>query len=742
MVARLKKGIGYLGITWRIRAMINRRWVLAASLLLLAAVLPALGQAPRPGSAELPITRVVLFSSGVGYYQREGQVDGSARIDLQFHTHDINDLLKSLVLQDTGGGQISAVSYDSRDPVDKTLKSFAIDLTSNPSLGQLLGQVRGERVELVSYGEQGKEGQPTTVTGVIVGVQKQKKPVGKEQVVESEQLNLLTAEGIQGVALGQVQRVRFLKPELEQEFRKALEVLATAHDKQKKTVSLNFLGNNKRAVRVGYVTESPIWKTSYRLSLEKEGKESKAFLQGWAIVENTTDDDWNQVSLGLISGRPISFQMDLYEPLYVPRPMVEPELFASLRPQTYGGDLAARETRSAGRRKSVNGLAEEGAPERAMPPAAPGVGGGAALGAKVPMRLAPSDQKARELRLGLNAADKNKDINFKQGVASAAVATELGEYFQYQLEQPVSLARQKSALIPIVNGPVEASRVSIYNDAVHAKYPLLGLRFKNTTGLHLMQGPLTIFEGSSYAGDARVGDLQPNETRLVSYAVDLGTEVAPEFKNPNETLVAVKVFKGILQTTHKQRQTKVYTVKNRSEHARLVIIEHPYRSDWKLVTPEKAAEQTRDVYRFEIQAEPDKTIKHEVVEEHTRLNQVALSNSPDETVRFFLRATVTSPKVKAALEEALTRKAKWAETQQEIQTEEKALQVIEKDQTRMRANMERVPQTSEAYKRYLKKFDDQETEIEKRRDRITKLQDNAEKERKSFESFILTLNVE
>ena len=131
-----------------------------------------------------------------------------------------------------------------------------------------------------------------------------------------------------------------------------------------------------------------------------------------------------------------------------------------------------------------------------------------------------------------------------------------------------------------------------------------------------------------------------------------------------------------------------------------------------------------------------------MVEEHTRLNQVALSNSPDETVRFFLRATVTSPKVKAALEEALTRKAKWAETQQEIQTEEKALQVIEKDQTRMRANMERVPQTSEAYKRYLKKFDDQETEIEKRRDRITKLQDNAEKERKSFESFILTLNVE
>src|SRR5207249_3284286 len=130
------------------------------------------------------------------------------------------------------------------------------------------------------------------------------------------------------------------KPEVEQEFRKALEVLATAHDKKKKTVSLNFLGNGKRAVKVGYVTESPIWKTSYRLSLEKE---NKAFLQGWAIVENTTDEDWNQVSLGLISGRPISFQMDLYEPLYVPRPRIEPELFASLRPPSYGGNMDDRD---------------------------------------------------------------------------------------------------------------------------------------------------------------------------------------------------------------------------------------------------------------------------------------------------------------------------------------------------------------------------------------------------------------
>src|SRR5262249_303062 len=245
--------------------------------------------------------------------------------------------LKSLVLQDTAGGRISTVNYDNRDPIDKTLKSFAIDLTSNPTMGQLLSQVRGERVDVTTPGE------PGTIKGIIVGVEKQKKPAGKDQVVEVEQLNILTQEGLRGVDLGHVQRVQFSRPELEQEFRKALEVLALGHDKLKKTVSLNFLGNGKRGVRVGYITESPIWKTSYALSIGKDGKADKAYLQGWAIGENTTDEDWSNVQMGLVSGRPISFRMDLYEPLYVPRPLVEPELFASLRPQTYSGELAQME---------------------------------------------------------------------------------------------------------------------------------------------------------------------------------------------------------------------------------------------------------------------------------------------------------------------------------------------------------------------------------------------------------------
>jgi hypothetical protein len=646
--------------------------------------------------------------------------------------NDINDLLKSLILEDQGGGQISTIIYDNRNPLEMTLKSFALDLTRNPSLGDLLNQARGEKVEIVTTADlKGAVGQSETITGQIIGVEKQRQPHGKDQIVDVAQLNLLTAEGLRGVPLGQVQRVRFLKAALDQEFRKALEVLATGHDKQKKTVSLNFAGEGKRGVRVGYVTESPIWKTSYRLSLDKE----KVFLQGWAIVENTTDEDWNNVRLGLVSGRPISFQMDLYQPLFVNRPMVEPELFASLRPQTYGGDMtASRETLQEEFRKRLKDQ-EGDSPGRAdKKPADRPMGG---VGGKGKGNI----NGVRQELFGLNPAAADGQLNFRHGVATVAMTTELGEYFQYVIEQPVSLPRQKSALLPIINQDVGGTKVSIYNENVHTKFPLLGLRFHNDTPLHLMQGPITVFENSTYAGDARIGDLQPNETRLLSYAIDLGTEVEPQ-RQQHETLQALKVVKGILYATFQLRESKSYTIKNRTPNPRTILVEHPYRSNFRLVSPSKAAERSRDVYRFEVAAEPNKPVKLEVVEELPRVQTLALNNSDDETVRVFIRSTVSSPRIKKALEEALAMKAKVNDLRREVQKEEQALKVIEQDQARMRANMERVPATSEAYKRYLKKFDEQETEIEKRRAQIVKLQEAAEGHRKTYEDFLANLNIE
>jgi hypothetical protein len=690
----------------------------------------------RPALAHLPIAQVILYSSGVGYFQREGTVEGDARVDLTFRVEDINDLLKSMVLQDLGGGHVSLVSYDSRDPVERSLKSFALDLTANPSLAQLLNQARGERVEVTM--QQTVAGQPGTLVGTVVGVEMQKLPAGQNAVVDAAFLNLLAAEGLRSCKLADVQRVRFLNPVVDQELKRALDVLALAHDAQKKAVSITFTGEGKRPVRVGYVTEAPLWKTSYRLVLDKE---QKPFLQGWAVVENTSDEDWTEVRMALVSGRPISFRMDLYQPLYVPRPLVEPELFASLRPVAYGGAMDDLD-------KAAGKQVQEAAP--------PGPGslrrgqGGAAPGKEESEFHQGRQREVLKLSKGREDAAYADEMNrrlserldLRAGISPTAAGAELGDYFQYVIRHPVTLARQKSALLPIAHTTVDGPRVSIYNEQVQPKHPLLGLKFKNTSGLHLMQGPITVFDGASYAGDARILDLQPQEERLLSYAIDLGTEVAPISKRDPDRLIQVKINRGVLYRTDKVRELKTYTIKNRSEQDRTLILEHPFRPDFKLIVPEKYAERTRDVYRFELTVPAGQEAKHEVVEERDVVSTVALSTADDQVIRVVVQSPVTSPQVQAALRQAQERRNRLAETQRDLAQAQRLVKEIAEDQARVRANLAAVPPTSKVYKTYLEKFEQQEAEVERLRGEIKRLQELEHQQRKEYDTFLANLTVE
>src|SRR5262245_46844699 len=447
-------------------------------------------------AVSLPISQVIMFNSGVGHFTRAGEVDGDVRVDLTFPEQDINDLIKSMTLRDLSpNGRVAAVTYDSHDPIDRTLASFAINLNNSPSFAQILTQARGEQVEVTLVNT---ANQPGNLTGKIIGVEQQLVPSKDGPPLAVGVLNLWCAEGVRAVKLGELQRLRFANPVIENEVRRALETLALSHDSQKKAVSLHFAGEGKRKVEVGYVIENPIWKTSYRLVLDD--KNAKPYLQGWAVVENPTDEDWAQVTMALVSGRPISFRMDLYNPLYVGRPTVEPELFASLRPPTYSGAMnraidGAAYTPPGMAGRSGGGYGGQGL---GMPGGPGGPPGGGAMPAPKSAdrdgRLRGLEAKTEAERLYAGAvADKLKSrMDLGASVASVATASSLGDYFQYIIDRPVDLARQKSALLPIVNKDVEGKRVSIYNQGVQAKHPLLGLKFKNTTGMPLTQGPITV----------------------------------------------------------------------------------------------------------------------------------------------------------------------------------------------------------------------------------------------------------
>jgi hypothetical protein len=701
-------------------------------------------------ATSLPVTRVVLFSSGVGYFSRSGEVEGDARVDLRFPETDVNDLIKSLTLQDLGGGRVAAVSYDSREPLARTLASFAVNLDGNPSLAAILDQTRGQPVEVTVVPTAGN--QPGRLQGKVVGIEHQKVSTGKD-TVDAAVLNLWCADGVRSVKLSEVQALRFADPALESEVRRALDELARSKDSAKKAVSLHFAGAGKREVRVGYVVEAPVWKTSYRLVLDPAG--GKPYLQGWAVVENPTDEDWAGVRMALVSGRPISFRMDLYNPLYVPRPVVEPERFASLRPPTYdGGFRGDRSGLALGNAMPPGEVAAAARgvalPKMAGAPPAPGRAGGFGAGGLAAadgrrMQLAEAGDKATEQLRKQHAAALGAELagrmDLGQGVGSAATGSQLGDSFQYVIDHPVTLGRQKSALLPIVGKDVEAARVSIYNPLVQPKHPLLGLRLKNTTGLSLAQGPVTVFEGSTYAGDTRILDVTPNDDRLVSYAIDLGTEVITQNGPGTSRLTSVKAVKGIVTTMTKVREEKVYKVSNKGQQDRTLLIEHPNRTNqqFKVVDTDKPTEETAAFYRFTVPVKAGEEKTFTVKEERDVRADVALSNSPDDQVRYFMSLNEATPALKAKLAEALKLKGVWDGHRRELAQVVADLQRLNADQDRIRKNLRETPAQAPVYKTYLDKLSDQEKEIDGLTAKQKTLMAEEFAAKKVFENYLSTL---
>ncbi len=692
-----------------------RSGIVALSIVAIAA--PSGWAQEKPAADAVPLGKVVMFTSGVGYFERQGEVDGDAQVELKFNVEDINDLLKSMVLEDRGGGKISTVTYGSRDPITKTLKTFPIDLTDNPTLADILNQVRGERVQVDAV---------DSVSGTLLGVEKRRKEVGDDKVVEVEFLNLLTDDGLRSVPMDSISRIKLLNPRLDKDFHQALAVLATGHNNDKKSVTLDFLGTGKRPVRVGYIQQTPVWKTSYRLVLDDQGT---PFLQGWAIVENTTEEDWNNVQLTLVSGRPISYRMDLYEPLYVERPLEQLQLYASLRPQVYGQDLDQPDARN---RERLEDLSRRGTPKAAMGRVASGEAAYAPAPTAAPQADAVLDTLGTvEVALGAHL----------ESSVSGAQAGDVGELFQYVIDMPVTLARQKSAMLPIVNESVKGEKLSIYNQSVQAKHPLNGLRLVNSTDLNLMQGPITVFDGATYAGDAKIEDLAPGAERLLSYALDLKTEVAPQSKGHPEQLTSVKIVKGTLQITRKFVRQTDYTIKNSDSKAKTVLIEQPLEANWKLVTPAEPTEKTRDKYRFAVSVEPGTPATLEVTEEQIAQQSLALTNVDDGLIAYFTSQKVVSPEVKAALQEVVKRKHALQQVVNEQQQLTQQIVEITQEQQRIRENMGQLDRNSDLYRRYVQKFGDQETTVEKLRGEIEKQKAEATRQRAALDEYLLNLTI-
>jgi len=680
-----------------------------ALLIVAALTAPLLAQEDKP-QTDLPVTRAVLFSSGVGYFEHNGAVDGDATVQLQFKTDQINDVLKSLVIMD-GQGNVTSVSYPSQEPIQRALRSFGVDISDNPDLHELLDQLRGARVTIAA---------PDKITGAILSVETVTKVVGDPPAkIEQHMLTLVTDAGIRTVALDSIQSLTLSDPKLRQELNQALSLLVSSRDKDRKPVNINFEGDGQRDVSVGYLTETPVWKTSYRLDLAQD----KPLLQGWAIVENTSDSDWENVRLSLVSGRPISFVMDLYTPLYVPRPEVKPELFASLVPRRYEGGIEAEQKLAELQQQRQQGNRRKAAMDAAAAPQAPGAAAGFAGRA-----VADAKQKS---------ADR---VSLDKGVQSVASAGDLGELFEYTLQHPISLPRRRSAMLPIINQSIDAEKVSIYNQSTLAKHPLNGVWLTNDTGLKMLSGPVTVFDGGSYAGDAQIGHLSPGDKRLLSYAVDLAVTVDPSMRS-DQDIVSAKIVRGVLQVSRRHTYEQTYVIKNTAQVKRTIIVEHPFHNGRELLQPEQYAEKTSNLYRFRVPIEAGQSGKFTVKEEQPITQTIAILTSNPNSLGFYLNQKKISKDVRDALTQAINLKQQINNLENKRNQLRRELKEVQDGQERLRRNIQTVGANSQLGQRYLTKLSDQEDQIESLDKRINDLTQQIDKLNDQLADFLKNLSV-
>jgi hypothetical protein len=641
-------------------------------------------------TSKLPVCAVTLFSSGVAYTQREGMIDsGEATVPLTFRTNQINDILKSLVLLDEEGGALPAI-YPSQDPVERTLQSFAVNVSAFATRGELLRQLRGAVLKIETLSKEVFEGQ-------IVAVESEKQVRGERSVVEVETLTLITSEGLVSVSLDKVRLIKLLDERRDTELREALSVLAGGADDARRTVQLRFAGKKKRKVQVGYITEAPLWKISYRLVLgDAEGQ--KPYLQGWALVENTTDEDWEGVQLTLVSGRPVSFIQDLYQPLYLPRPTVGPDIIPAAAPQLH---------------------------EAAMDYPAAAAGGPALMAAPAP------GGRARSLRAE----------SMRQSVTPQAEGRSAGELFQYNISAPVALPRQQAAMIPVVSGDIGGEKVSLYNADVDPKYPMNALRLINDTGLHLKAGPITVFDGGTYAGDARLGEVPPSDTRLITYAVDLSIEGVrtEELRNSNEVSLSIK--RGILTITSKNRRELHYKFTSKAAAPRTVLVEHPLWEGWSLVAPSEPTETTRDRYRFAVSIPPGDTITLLVAQEQALGTTVALLEADTTQLTHYASRGEIPSRVKEALAVTIARRRKIHELETNADALDKERTQIHEEQTRIRGNLPTLDKDSPLYRRYLDELNGQENRLLELREESNRLRKSARDAQSELKAFLDTLDL-
>jgi hypothetical protein len=627
-------------------------------------------------AADLPIREVILYKSGVGYFERGGLLRPGESARLDFKASDMNDVLKSLTISGQNGAKITGLRYDSSQPLEQKLAEFPFKIDGEASLAIFLDQMKGAKVEL-KYGAE-------TISGTVVSGRVVK---GDDKQPEREQLVALLDSGeLRTLDLAAASSIRFADPKLQIQLRDYLTVVNQSRSTDKRGIYIDSSDAKERQIDASYMIPAPVWKSSYRLIFTDKGEPT---LEGWAIIDNTTGEDWTNVRLAVVSGRPVSFISNLYEPRYVARQTVELPEDRAANPVVYNG--AVTEAR----------LGSGNAPRAAAQLG--GAVGGFLASPKKQFEFAPRQEIASDVAMNVASGD-------------------LGELFEYRFSTPVTVKKDESTMLPFLQQAIGARKLLIYSES-YGEHPMNAAELNNSTAKTLDGGPITVFDAASYAGEALMTTLKAGDKRLISYSVDLGTRVTTQFDSSRELVREIHVNRGILTARLALDETKTYTIRNVDQKAKTLIIEHPERPGYKLIAL-KPAETTANAYRFEVKLGADGTEKFPVAEERVYETTTSVSSLTPDVLLSYIQNKALSQAARSQLQQILDAKRQIADLDNQIRDLDGELSGIVGDQTRIRQNIQSLNQVSgqqDQVQKYARQLATQESALAASRDKLSDL---------------------
>ncbi|WP_299814705.1 DUF4139 domain-containing protein [uncultured Roseibium sp.] len=624
--------------------------------------LPAAGLAAGNG----PVTSITLSSGGLAEVVRKADIDSTGFIEMTLPLDQVNDVLKSIVVYD-GKGVVEGLTLPGPDPRGETFKNLPFSQDDLQSPARLLAQLQGTRVHLEKAG--------TTIEGLVLGVSvKDQGDKGQADIV-----SVLSDGRIVGVDLSPETEIVFLDDQIRQQVARALAAVGNGKSDGARTLTLKVAGEGEREVAVSYVVPAPIWKTAYRVVTMPAGK---ARLQAWAVLENASGEDWENVRITLSSGAPVTLKQRLHDLYWKQRREVPVDVSEGYVPRPDSGAEPVFDMAESDSRLKRGGVAAS-----------------AFLAAPVAAQEAPAV---------MAAANVGEAV---EGTVTAA----------FTLPYPVTLQSGDTLSAPIVDQVVSAETVSVFQPESGLPHPVAAILIENETNASLPKGILTVYdEQEGYVGDAQIGGMPSGEGRMASFATDRKVRIA-EKTEPDDRIVSIKVADGVLTASVRQRAETVYAIKGAPDAERTIIIEHPKRPGWTFTSAQET-EATATHHRLRIQVPEGGSETVRAVAERTISETYALVSS-DEHMLLTLAERSPDAKTAGKLRELAALQAEISQIEWQLR------QLLEKkdeetrDQDRHRANLSAVQPGADLYKRAARNLAESETRIEEIDTRSASLKD-------------------